>query len=105
MRSPGVLGENFRRYFWQSFFLLLAGIAMFGSGCAGITTGSPSGSSSGNPGTLSISSVAATNATLTSITITWQTSAPANSQIEYGTSSSYGSLSSLDSSMVSSHQE
>jgi hypothetical protein len=42
-------------------------------------------------------------ATSTSATITWATDEPSTSQVQYGTSTSYGGLTSLDSSMVTDH--
>ncbi len=50
-----------------------------------------------------ISNVAASNITLTSATITWATDKPADSQVEYGTTTSYGFISPLDASLVTSH--
>src|SRR5258708_263703 len=81
--------------------LFTLGTVLFNSGCSGFVNASNSG---GTPGSLTISSVAATNATPTSVGIGWQTNAPANSQIEYGTTTSYGSTTAVDSTMVTSHQ-
>jgi len=50
-----------------------------------------------------ITSVASTNITTTSATITWTTDQPSNSQVEYGTTSAYGSLSTLSSALVILH--
>jgi hypothetical protein len=49
-----------------------------------------------------ISAVAATTTTTTA-TVTWTTAVPANSQITYGTTTSYGSSSALNSSLVTTH--
>ena len=49
-----------------------------------------------------ISAVTATKTTTTA-TITWTTAVPANSQITYGTTTSYGSSSALNSSLVTTH--
>ncbi len=49
-----------------------------------------------------INNVVATPA-MTTAEITWTTVAPASSQIEYGLTSSYGTLSALDSTLVTSH--
>ncbi len=49
-----------------------------------------------------ISAVTAT-ATTTTATITWTTAVPANSQITYGTTTSYGSSSTLNSNLVTTH--
>jgi chitodextrinase len=50
-----------------------------------------------------ISSVSASNITNASAVISWTTSEPATSQVEYGPTTSYGSLSPLDAARVSSH--
>src|SRR5271165_5215368 len=49
-----------------------------------------------------ISAVTATTTTTTA-TITWTTAVPANSQITYGTTTSYGSSSTLNSNLVTAH--
>jgi hypothetical protein len=49
-----------------------------------------------------ISALTATTTTTTA-TITWTTAVPANSQITYGTTTSYGSSSALNSSLVTAH--
>lgn len=50
----------------------------------------------------SISGVSAT-AGMTSANVTWTTDEPADSQVEYGTSSAYGSSTTLDSALVTGH--
>jgi Concanavalin A-like lectin/glucanases superfamily/Purple acid Phosphatase, N-terminal domain len=50
-----------------------------------------------------ISAVTATSITLTSVTITWTTNEQSDSQVEYGTTTSYGSSSTPDSTLVTSH--
>src|SRR5206468_4269022 len=47
--------------------------------------------------------VQATDITTTSVTITWTTDEPATSRVEYGTTTSYGSLSPADATLVISH--
>jgi hypothetical protein len=49
-----------------------------------------------------ISTITATTTTTTA-TITWTTAVPANSQITYGTTTSYGSSSALNSNLVTTH--
>jgi hypothetical protein len=57
-----------------------------------------------NPTTpLVISAVTAGNITTTSAAITWTTSRPASSQVEYGTTASYGSSTTLDTALVTAH--
>ncbi|MFH1784641.1 MAG: fibronectin type III domain-containing protein [bacterium] len=50
-----------------------------------------------------ISNVTATNITATGATITWTTDIISTSQVEYGTTASYGSTTSLNSTLVTSH--
>ena len=50
-----------------------------------------------------ISAVTSSGVTATSATITWTTDQPSNSQVEYGTTTGYGTLSSPNSSSVTSH--
>lgn len=50
-----------------------------------------------------ISAVASSSVTQTSATITWTTDEAADSQVKYGTTTSYGSTTTLDSSKVTSH--
>ncbi len=50
-----------------------------------------------------ISNVAAGNITSTGATITWTTNESSDSQVEYGTTTSYGSTTSLDATLVTSH--
>jgi hypothetical protein len=50
-----------------------------------------------------VSGIATTDVTTTSVTITWTTSEPATSQVEYGTTTDYGLTCPLDSILVTSH--
>jgi YVTN family beta-propeller protein len=50
-----------------------------------------------------VGNVAATNVTATSATITWTTDQASSSQVNYGLTSGYGSLSPLNSTLVTSH--
>lgn len=50
-----------------------------------------------------ISGVAATNISSATVTITWTTDIASDSQVEYGTTTSYGSSSPLNSTMVTAH--
>jgi chitodextrinase len=52
-----------------------------------------------------ISSVASSNVTQTSATITWNTDIPSSSQVEYGTTSSYGQTTTLDTRQVTGHSQ
>jgi subtilase family serine protease len=50
-----------------------------------------------------ISSVATTNLTSTSVTVTWTTDQPASSLVNYGTTTGYGSSSTIDPTLVTAH--
>src|SRR5207237_589117 len=50
-----------------------------------------------------ISGVASSNLTASGATVAWTTNEAADTQVEYGTSTSYGSSSSLNTSLVTSH--
>ncbi len=50
-----------------------------------------------------ISSVSVSSITTSSANVTWTTDVAATSQVEYGTSTAYGSLTTLDSNLVTSH--
>jgi hypothetical protein len=50
-----------------------------------------------------ISAVSATNIGTTSATIVWTTDQPSSSQVQFGTTASYGSSSALNSSLVTTH--
>jgi hypothetical protein len=54
---------------------------------------------------LTINNVASSNIGSTGAVITWSTSVQASSQVFYGTTSSYGSSTTLDSTMVTSHSQ
>jgi hypothetical protein len=72
-------------------------------GCSGFVQGTSSGGGGGTP--LSISNVATSNITDTTVVIGWQTNLSANSQVEYGTTTSYGSTTVLDQAAVTNHSE
>src|SRR6185295_3323971 len=50
-----------------------------------------------------ITAVSATNITTTGATVSWTTSEAADSLVEFGTTTAYGSSTSLDSALVTSH--
>ena len=52
-----------------------------------------------------VSGITASNITGTGAVITWSTNEAATSQVEYGTTTAYGSLSALDSTLVTSHSK
>lgn len=57
------------------------------------------------PPSLQISGVASGNVTSTSAVISWNSSIPASSQVEYGTSATYGSFTTLDTNQVTNHSQ
>lgn len=90
----------------QNLALILVGWAGFAiSGCAGLA-GSNSGSGS-NPGptSVTISNPSASQVTSASANVAWQTNVPATSQVEFGTSTAYGTTTALDSTLVTNHQQ
>src|SRR5260370_13831685 len=95
------LGISGRQFVTSILILFTSGAVLFDGGCTGLVSGSNGG---GNPNTLTISNAAAANATPTSVGIDWQTSAPATSQVELGARTSYGSSTTIDPTMVTSHQ-
>src|SRR6266481_786427 len=73
------------------------------SGCTGLVSGS---SSTGNPppSALDITNVQAASITTSASQVAWTTNVAADSAVDYGTSTSYGSSTPVDSAMVTSHQ-
>jgi hypothetical protein len=55
------------------------------------------------PSVINISNVHVTDVRTTSVKVLWDTDVASNSQVEYGADSSYGSSSTLDSNLVTSH--
>ena len=94
-----ILGISGRKSAAIILSLFSVSAVLFSSGCSGLVQ------AGGGPTNLAISNVAATNVTVTGAAVSWQTNASANSQVEYGTTSSYGSTTPVDSTMVTSHQE
>src|ERR1700693_5634975 len=52
-----------------------------------------------------ISAISASNITISGATINWTTSISANSQVEYGTTTAYGTLTTLDATLVTGHSQ
>src|SRR6266481_5355383 len=73
------------------------------SGCAGLVSGAGNGNPP-PPSTLDITNVQAAPATTSTSQVVWTTNVPADSAVDYGTSTSYGSSTPVDSAMVTSHQ-
>ena len=83
-------------------FLLALLIASFGFvGCSGLVSGNIGNAP---PPTLAITNIQAASITTSSSQIVWATNVPANSSVDYGTTTAYGSSTPVDSTMVTSHQ-
>lgn len=84
--------------------ILLLVLSMMGLslGCGG-GSAAPAVQSPTTQTALSIASVAAENVNSDSAVITWSTNLPSTSQVEYGTSSQYGSMTALDSTALANH--
>src|SRR5713226_10769840 len=82
--------------------VILSCSAAFLSGCTGLVSGA---NSTGNPpSTLVITNVQTGSITTSSSQIVWTTNVPADSSVDYGTTTAYGSSTPVDSAMVTSHQ-
>jgi hypothetical protein len=84
--------------------VLLLGLMTWGTGCAGTVQPGGGGNQTTPPATLSITAVSGIATASDSATITWTTNLAANSQVDYGTTTSYGQSTPLNSSMVTSHR-
>jgi hypothetical protein len=82
--------------------VLAASVLLQISGCVGATGSNGSG---GNPppASVQIGAVGTSGITTTAAAVSWVTNVPADSQVEFGTTASYGQSTALDSSMVMSH--
>ena len=86
-------------------WLLLTGVVLVMSGCAAVV--GPDSGSNPPPGSstpVTISNVQAMGATSSAVHISWMTSAAANSQVDYGTASKYGTSTPVSPAMVLTHQ-
>src|SRR6266478_2199697 len=79
--------------------VILSCSAAFLSGCTGLVSGANT-----TPSTLAITNVQTTSITTSSSQIVWATNVPANSSVDYGTTTAYGNSTAIDSTMVTSHQ-
>src|SRR5579872_5868415 len=84
-------------------FMLIGSVGLGLTGCAGLVSSSKS-TSNDNPTPLTISGAQGTAATTNSFQADWLTSAPATSQVAYGKTSAYGSSTTVDPTMLTSHQ-
>src|SRR6266481_4558783 len=82
--------------------VILSCSAAFLSGCVGLVS---SANSTGNPpSTLVITNVQTGSVTTASSQVIWTTNVPANSSVDYGTTTAYGTSTPMDPGMVTSHQ-
>ena len=70
------------------------------AGCVGLVSGS---NTTTPPSALNIINVQVAAATTSTCQIVWTTNVPANSQVDYGATTAYGSSTPLDATMVTSH--
>lgn len=87
------------------FFCLavLLSAATFGCGGGSLATPANAGQPGSPSASLAVTNVSAQLVTASSATITWSTNLPATSQVEYGTSTAYGSTTALDNNAVANH--
>src|SRR5713226_4957464 len=98
LREPGYRGT------WGLLILVLAlALSLANSGCIGVAGSNQA--PNGNPTTPATSNAGTSKISSTSATITWTTNVSATSQVEYGTTTSYGSLTALDRTLVTSHAQ
>src|SRR6266481_8657626 len=79
--------------------VILSCSATFLSGCTGLVSGANT-----TPSTLVITNVQSGSITTASSQIVWATNVPANSSVDYGTTTAYGNTTPVDATMVMSHQ-
>ena len=82
--------------------LLISSLSLAFAGCSGIVSGNST--SGGSPTPLSITNVQPSAPTSTGFQVSWSTNLAANSEIDYGTSASYGASTPVNNTMVTSHQ-
>src|SRR5215510_1048168 len=92
----------FSRY-WRYLFAFICGCAAITTGPSCVTGGRNPGGGGGGAPLLIITSIASSNITDVGATITWRTNRAADSQVEYGVSTTYGNVVSLKT-MDTSHQ-
>src|SRR6266853_4407248 len=84
--------------------MILSCSAAFLSGCAGLVSGTNSTGNTPPPSTLVITNVQTGSITTSASQVVWTTNVPANSSVDYGTTTAYGNSTPVDSAMVTSHQ-
>jgi hypothetical protein len=88
-----------------SILLFSLSLAVLATGCGVTTAKVASAPSSPSGTTLTISNVRASGIATSGATISWTTSTVGTAQVEYGTTTSYGSMTTLDPNLVTSHAQ
>jgi chitodextrinase len=103
MKSNAVrFTKKFLKKDFYSYALLLICISSLGfTGCSGLVSGN---SVTQAPPALAITGVQAATPTTTGFQVNWSTSLAASSAVDYGTTATYGSSTTTNTSMVTSHQ-
>ncbi len=84
--------------------VILSCSAAFLSGCSGLVSSANSTGNSPPPSTLDITNVQTASITTSSSQVVWTTNVPADSSVDYGTTTAYGNSTPVNSGMVTSHQ-
>jgi hypothetical protein len=82
---------------------LILSLILVGAGLGCASNGDGNGNGNGDEIPPVISGVSASSIIETGASIAWNTDEPATSQVEYGTTPSYGSTTTLDNELVTSH--
>jgi hypothetical protein len=82
--------------------MILISAAAFLNGCTGLVSGA--NTTPPPPSTLTITNVQTGSIATSSSQVLWTTNVPANSSVDYGTTTAYGSSTPVDSAMVTTHQ-
>jgi len=102
------LAESRRLVLYRPLVFLVvfaASLAIIGlSGCAGLVSGANTTGNPPPPAALDIANVQIASATTSTSQIVWTTNVAADSAVDFGTSTSYGSSTPVDSAMVTGHQ-
>ncbi len=85
------------RGFFATAFVVVWGLAV--AGCAGLTASAPGG----GPPPLTLSNPSTSGITASGAVVAWTTNVPGDSQVEYGTTTSYGQSTAVNATMVTSH--
>src|SRR5229473_2259157 len=84
--------------------VILSCSAAFLSGCSGLVSSANSTGNPPPPSTLVITNVQSGPVTTSSSQVVWTTNVPADSSVDYGTTTAYGNSTPVNSGMVTSHQ-